>query len=81
MEKKIYFAGDMFYPSGIDVNTLEVDTALIPIGGYYTFGPKEAIDFAKQFKSIGQVIPMHFDKTPETEVEFKVLAEIEGVNI
>ena len=79
--EKIYFAGDMFYPSGIDVNTLEVDTALIPIGGYYTFGPKEAIDFAKQFKSIGQVIPMHFDKTPETEVEFKVLAEIEGVNI
>jgi L-ascorbate metabolism protein UlaG (beta-lactamase superfamily) len=68
--KTVYFAGDMFYPSGLDVSKLEVDYALIPIGGFYTFGPKEAAGFVKQFKKIGEVIPMHYEKTPETKDEF-----------
>jgi L-ascorbate metabolism protein UlaG (beta-lactamase superfamily) len=65
--QKVYFAGDMFYPSGIDVTNLEVDIALIPVGTYYTFGPKEAVDFVKQFKKIGEIIPMHYFKQPETK--------------
>lgn len=60
--KAIYFAGDMFYPSGIDVANLEIDYALLPVGGHYTFGPQEALDFAKKFKKIGQIIPMHYEK-------------------
>lgn len=68
--QKIYFAGDMFYPSGFDVSNLEVDVALIPVGGFYTFGPQEAVDFAKQFKKIGEVKPMHYQKSPETKEEF-----------
>ncbi|MEK7578975.1 MAG: MBL fold metallo-hydrolase [Patescibacteria group bacterium] len=72
---KIYFAGDMFYSSGIDVSTLEVDVALIPIGTFYTFGPQEALAFVKQFQKIGKIVPMHYEKTPETRGEFIRLAE------
>ncbi len=73
--QKIYFAGDMFFPSGIDVSGLEVDVALIPVGTFYTFGPQEALDFVKKFKKIGQIIPMHYQKTPETKEEFIKLYE------
>ncbi len=66
----VYFAGDMFYESGIDVSNLEVDIALIPVGTFYTFGPQEAFEFIKKFKRIGKVIPMHYEKTPETREQF-----------
>ena len=78
--KKIYFAGDMFYQSGIDVSSLEVDNAFIPVGTFYTFGPKEGIAFAKQFKKIRKITPMHYEKTPETKEEFIKLAIMEGFN-
>ena len=71
--KKIYFAGDMFSPSGIDVSQLEVDIALIPIGTFYTFGPSEALSFVRKFKRIGEIIPMHYEKNPETKEEFEKL--------
>ncbi|MEN9582406.1 MAG: hypothetical protein RL641_360 [Candidatus Parcubacteria bacterium] len=73
----IYFAGDMFYPSGLDVSALEVDIALLPVGGFYTFGPTEALAFSKQFKKIGKIVPMHYEKTPETRGEFVGMAEKE----
>ncbi len=73
--KKIYFAGDMFYESGIDVSNLEADFALIPIGGFYTFGPEEAFGFVRQFKKIGEIISMHYEKTPETKIKFLEIAE------
>lgn len=79
--KKVYFAGDMFYPSGIDVSNLELDIALIPVGSFYTFGPKEALQFLKQFKKIGKVIPMHYQTKPETQEEFMKLATAEGFNL
>ena len=78
--KKIYFAGDMFYPSGMDVSTLEVDIALIPVGTFYTFGPEEAISFIKQFKKNDKVIPIHYEKYPNTREEFIKLAVAEGFN-
>lgn len=78
--QKIYFAGDMFNPSGIDVSNLEVDIALIPVGTFYTFGPQEALDFIKRFKKIGKVISMHYEKKPETKKEFIDLAIAEGFN-
>jgi L-ascorbate metabolism protein UlaG (beta-lactamase superfamily) len=74
--EKIYFAGDMFYPSGIAVEFLEVDFAFIPVGTFYTFGPQEAVDFVKKFKKIGKVLPMHYVKTPETREEFIRLNEV-----
>lgn len=78
--KTVYFAGDMFYESGIVVTNLEVDVALLPVGTFYTFGPQEAFDFAKKFKRIGKVIPMHYEKTPETREQFIKLAVAEGFN-
>jgi len=68
--KAVYFAGDMFYQSGIDVTNLEVDYALLSVGTFYTFGPQEAFEFAKKFKKIGKIIPMHYEKTPETNGQF-----------
>jgi|GEM_PF-716774 len=77
--KTIYFAGDMYKPSGIDVSELSVDYALLPVGGHYTFGPEEALSFAKTFKSIGKIIPMHYEKNdhidPVRKDEFVKLAE------
>lgn len=78
--KKIYFAGDMFNESGIEVSDLEVDIVLIPVGTFYTFGPQEAADFARKFKRIGKVMPMHYEKNPETREEFVNLAVAEGLN-
>lgn len=68
--ERIYFAGDMFYESGIPVENLEVDYALLPVGTFYTFGPREALAFAKKFKRIGKIISMHYEKKPETRSEF-----------
>ncbi len=71
----LYFSGDMYYPSGIDVILLEVDYALIPVGTHYTFGPEEAFVFAKQFKSIKTLIPMHYANKPETLGQFNAIAK------
>lgn len=71
----IYFPGDMFYASGIDVTNLEVDYALLPIGAFYTFGPQEAFDFAKTFKKIGKIISMHDRGNPEMKKQFLELAK------
>lgn len=73
--QKVYFAGDMFYASGMDVTKLEVDYALLPVGTFYTFGPEEAFIFAKKFKKIGKVIPMHDRGVVEKTDEFLKLAE------
>ena len=78
--KKIYYAGEMFYQSGIDVTSLEVDYVIIPIGGYYTFGPKEALTFLSKFKKIGNITPMHYQKNPEIKEEFVKLAVACGIN-
>jgi len=73
--QKIYFAGEMFSESGIDVANLEVDYAFFPIGSFYTFGPEEAFAFAKKFKKIGKVIAMHDRKTPGLKEQFLELAK------
>ena len=77
--QKIYFAGDMFYESGIDVSNLEVDYALLPVGTFYTFGPEEAVAFAKKFKNIKNVVPMHSRKEIQTVNRFLELAKTAGL--
>ncbi|MBP6931202.1 MAG: MBL fold metallo-hydrolase [Candidatus Pacebacteria bacterium] len=79
--EKVYFSGDMFYSSGLDVSNLEVDYALIPVGGYYTFGPQEAFDHVKKFKNIKNVVPMHYEKTNNTKDEFISLASGENFKV
>jgi L-ascorbate metabolism protein UlaG (beta-lactamase superfamily) len=73
--QKIYFAGEMFYESGIDVANLEVDYAFFPVGSFYTFGPEEAFAFARKFKKIGKAISMHDRGIPGKKAEFIKLAE------
>lgn len=73
-DTRIYFPGDIYYPSGIDVSQLQVDYTLLPVGGYYTFGPEEALAYAKSFKDPGTVVPMHFELAPETKQAFLELA-------
>jgi L-ascorbate metabolism protein UlaG (beta-lactamase superfamily) len=73
--QKIYFPGDIFYPSGMDVTKLEVDYAMLPIGTFYTFGPEEAFAFAKTFKKIGKLISMHDRNTPGLKERFLELAK------
>jgi L-ascorbate metabolism protein UlaG (beta-lactamase superfamily) len=65
----------MFHVSGMDVTKLDVDVALIPVGTFYTFGPEEALDFVKTFGSIKKIIPIHYEKTPDTLDKFIELAK------
>ncbi len=62
--KKIYHAGDTALM--MDMQLLEeekLDAALLPIGDFYTMGPKDAIR-AAQFIKAGTVIPMHYSTFP-----------------
>ena len=65
----------MFNPSGLDTKTLEMDYVLLPVGGFYTFGVAEAFALAQTFKSIGKIIPMHYEMKPEAGKEFSEMAE------
>jgi L-ascorbate metabolism protein UlaG (beta-lactamase superfamily) len=68
-------------PSGIDVSSLEADIVLVPVDGFYTFGPQEAVDFVRTFKCVGSVYPMHYEKTPEAHAEFVELAGRAGLQV
>ncbi|MAZ30113.1 hypothetical protein CL655_02395 [bacterium] len=57
----IYFAGDMYTASGMPVGELDVDIAMLPVGGHFTFNAEAAHAFAQQFKSIGTIYPMHYE--------------------
>jgi L-ascorbate metabolism protein UlaG (beta-lactamase superfamily) len=83
----LYFAGDIYNSINLDVSQLEVNYLLVPVGGYYTFGPNEAYSFSKQFKKLGKVLPIHYERNehidPETynqflkicNEEFEILAD------
>ena len=38
----------------------DVEVALIPVGGYYTIGPKEALETIKLLPNLKLIVPMHF---------------------
>lgn len=38
----------------------DVEVAMIPVGGYYTIGPKEALETIRLLPNLKIVIPMHF---------------------
>ncbi len=66
--KTIYFAGDMFTPSGIDVTTIAADVVIVPVGGHFTFDAEAAFDFTQQFKSIGVIYPVHHEAVGPIDV-------------
>ncbi len=70
----LYFAGDIYNSANLDVSQLKVNYLLVPVGGYYTFGPNEAFSFSKKFNSVGKILPIHYEKNdhinPETYIQF-----------
>lgn len=74
--QKIYHAGDTdFIPEMRDLAKLQLDVALLPIGGTYTMDVAEAIEAAN---AIGakHTVPMHYkkllgDKSQEAEEQMK----------
>ncbi len=78
-DQKIYFCGDLYNASNLNVLDMQIDYLLLPVGGYYTFSPVEALNFAVQFKSVGTIIPMHYEKNnfidPATCDEFVEIAK------
>ena len=62
---RIYFAGDtnVFADMALIGELYEPDLALLPIGDFYTMGPREAAK-ACQLLGVSRVIPMHWGTFP-----------------
>lgn len=75
--KKIYHSGDTdFIPDMKEFKDLEIDIAMIPIGGTYTMSVDEAIEAANEIQA-KITIPIHYkrllgDKAGEAEEKFKL---------
>jgi L-ascorbate metabolism protein UlaG (beta-lactamase superfamily) len=67
-EKTLYHAGDtgLFGDMKLIGEIHHPDVALIPIGDYYTMGPKEAAEAVKLIKP-AVVVPMHYQTFPVLE--------------
>lgn len=79
--KRVYHAGD----TGLNADLRMIgeyykpEISLLPIGGHYTMGIKEAVLAAKMLNT-KQVIPMHYNTFPQISVdvnEFRTLLESE----
>ncbi len=66
---RIYHAGDTDRIP--EMKDIEVDVALLPIGGTYTMDVNEAIQAAKDIKA-KYYIPMHFGTIPQTDADPEV---------
>lgn len=62
---KIYHAGDTYVFKDMELfaELYEIDVALLPIGGHFTMGPKEAAKAVELLKP-KYVIPMHYNTFP-----------------
>jgi L-ascorbate metabolism protein UlaG (beta-lactamase superfamily) len=54
----------------------DIDVLMLPVGGEYTIGPKDAVDVAKEF-SPPYIIPMHYKVNGINEKIFGKLAGVE----
>jgi L-ascorbate metabolism protein UlaG (beta-lactamase superfamily) len=75
----IYAAGDtaLFGDMRLIEELYEPDVALLPIGGHYTMGPKEAA-IATTWLGVKTVLPLHFGTFPELTGTPATLAELLG---
>lgn len=62
---RIYFAGDtnVFGDMRLIGELYRPDLAILPIGGHYTMGPREAA-LAVELLGVGQVLPIHWGTIP-----------------
>ena len=49
---------------------------LIPVGGVYTIGPKDAVDLAKEFEA-PYILPMHYKASGMKEDTFGKMSSVE----
>ncbi|HIE09402.1 MAG TPA: MBL fold metallo-hydrolase [Armatimonadetes bacterium] len=72
---RVCHLGDLGHPLTEDQRREigEVDVLLVPVGGYFTIGPKEAWEVIEQLKP-KVVIPMHF-KTPSVSLPISPVDE------
>ena len=64
--KTLYHAGDTAFFSDMELigEQFSIDVAFLPIGGYFTMGPKQAAKAAKAVKA-KVVMPMHYNTFPQ----------------
>ncbi|MDD3593323.1 MAG: metal-dependent hydrolase [Candidatus Gastranaerophilales bacterium] len=79
--KKIYHAGDTGLSAELKMvgELFAPDICMLPIGGHFTLGQKEALQAAKWLNA-GEIIPMHYDtfapiKTDVNDFKFKIESE------
>lgn len=80
-KKKIYFAGDTdFIP---EMKGINVDIALLPVGGIYTMNVEEAVDAVKVIRP-KKAIPMHYGSIVGSRADaddFKIKSEKAGIKV
>ena len=83
---KIYHMGDtgLFSDMKFIAEYYKPDLVMMPIGGNFTMGPKEAAFAAKEWLKVPNVIPMHFGANPlakGTVEEFQKFLEGSGIKV
>ena len=85
--KTVYHAGDtaLFGDMRLIGELYKLDVAMVPIGGYYTMGAREAAEAVRMLKPKA-VIPMHYKTFPvlaqsPDEFVMKVKEKMPGVNV
>ncbi len=81
--KRVYHAGDTGLTADLKMigDVYKPDIALLPIGGHFTMGIKEAV-LAAKWLNAKQVIPMHYNTFPQIAVDindFRTLMESESM--
>ncbi|PIF46006.1 L-ascorbate metabolism protein UlaG (beta-lactamase superfamily) [Chryseobacterium sp. 52] len=69
--KNIYLAGDTGVMADMELFPRlfgTMDLSILPIGGHYTMGPKEAVFAAAELLKTPKVIGCHFDTFPAIEI-------------
>lgn len=71
---KIYHAGDtgLTYELKMIGEVYKPDVALLPVGGFYTMGPKEAL-IAVKWLGCKTLVPMHYNTFPAIECDIEKL--------
>lgn len=73
---KIYHAGDtgLHYDLKLIGEFYKPDVSLLPVGGYYTMGPEEAVKAAEMLDS-KMIIPMHYNTFPLIKVDIEAFKQ------
>lgn len=73
--RKIYHAGDTALMADMALLAEEdIDIALLPIGDFYTMGPKDALRAVKMIRP-GLTIPMHYNTFPAIRQDAQAFAD------